>query len=85
MDHLVQIILLLAVSVTVMVAFQRLHIPPSQYFRSGGPAYRATATSGTDRRLRPGRSYHRGIAEIEQRRLYGRRYGSDTVTARTDR
>ena len=29
MDHLVQIILLLAVSVTVMVAFQRLHIPSS--------------------------------------------------------
>ena len=29
MDHLVQIILLLAVSVMVMVAFQRLHIPSS--------------------------------------------------------
>ncbi|MBS3935358.1 MAG: cation:proton antiporter, partial [Sulfuritalea sp.] len=29
MDHLVQIILLLAVAVTVMVAFQRLHIPSS--------------------------------------------------------
>ncbi len=29
MDHLVQIILLLAVSVAVMVAFQRLHIPSS--------------------------------------------------------
>ena len=29
MDHLVQIILLLAVSVTVMVSFQRLHIPSS--------------------------------------------------------
>jgi CPA2 family monovalent cation:H+ antiporter-2 len=29
MDHLVQIILLLAVSVSVMVAFQRLHIPSS--------------------------------------------------------
>jgi Kef-type K+ transport system membrane component KefB len=29
MDHLVQIILLLAVTVAVMVAFQRLHIPSS--------------------------------------------------------
>jgi len=29
MDHLIQIILLLAVAVTIMVAFQRLHIPSS--------------------------------------------------------